>query len=410
VSGRAPSRLAWTLWMFSAGCVVAGVILRFLNSSTPTVGERNSLVFDAGFFLLFVAFATVGALVASRRPRNPIGWIFCVMGLSTPLAAASEEYALYALVAREGALPGGEATAWIAALAGGPVMFSMLAFVFLLFPGGRLLSRRWRPVVWLNFLAIALGLAWNFSPGPIENLGLLVVENPLGVAGVGVFLEPLGAVGFLLALAAVIAGAASLIVRLRRSRGEERQQLKWFVFAGALFCAVSATGPILWSLPPSPATAWVWPLLFLLAVGAIALAAGIAILKHNLYDIDLIINRTLVYASLTASLALVYLGSVIGLQFFFRTMTGGDSQLAVVASTLVIAALFNPLRRRIQNFIDRRFYREKYDAAKTLEAFSARARSETSLDALDETLISAVEDALRPSHASLWLRPPEKNR
>jgi hypothetical protein len=185
----------------------------------------------------------------------------------------------------------------------------------------------------------------------------------------------------------------------------ERQQIKWFAFSGVVFCAVFAAGPFLWAFPQSPATAWIWPVLFLAGASTIPVAVGIAILRYRLYDIDLIINRALVYGSLTATLALVYVGSVVGLQSVFRALTGQESTLAVVASTLVIAALFNPFRRRVQGFVDRRFYRRKYDAAKTLEAFGARLREETDLEALSADLVGVARGTVQPEHASLWLRP-----
>ena len=356
---------------------------------------------------MFVSFATVGALVASRQPGNLIGWIFCALGLFLPLAGASEEYALYALVTKPGSLPGGEVMAWLAAWFAGAINFALLAFVLLLFPDGRLLSRRWRFVVWVNLIAILLIFAGNFEPGQIESRGLLKVANPFGVAGAGALLQALGEIGFFLVLAVAIAGAISLVIRFRRSRGDERQQIKWFVFAGAVFCAVLAVAPVLWTLPLSPTTEWIWPTLFLLGLGTIPAATGVAILKYRLYDIDILINRTLVYGSLTALLVLVYIGGVATTQAILRVLTGQQEQpqLAIVVSTLVIAALFTPLRRRIQRLIDRRFYRSKYDARMTLEAFSARLRDETDLEALSDDLIGVVRETMQPAHVSLWLRP-----
>jgi hypothetical protein len=206
-------------------------------------------------------------------------------------------------------------------------------------------------------------------------------------------------------LAVAVAGGISLVVRFRRARGVERQQIKWFAFSGVVFCAVFAAGPFLWALPQSPATAWIWPVLFLAGASTIPVAVGIAILRHRLYDIDLLINRTLVYGSLTVLLAAAYAGGIVVLQRVFVVLTGEQSTLAVVASTLLIAGLFNPLRSRIQSFIDRRFYRRKYDAAKTMAAFNARLREETDLDALGDDLVGVASATMQPEHVSLWLRP-----
>jgi len=404
-SPRAASWLAWVLWTLTLMSFVVMGVFRLLNSSTPTAAPRNPLVLDFCFWLLFVSFATVGALVASRWPRNAIGWIFCWLGLSFSLGSASEEYALYALVTEAGSLPGAEGMLWLTAWFGGPIVFALFALVFLLFPDGRLPSRRWRPVVWLELVAVVCLVAFAFEPGPLGNLGLVRVTNPFGIQGAAALLGTLGWVGFFIALAVAVAGGISLVLRFRRARGVERQQIKWFAFSGVVFCAVFAAGPFLWTLPQSPATAWIWPVLFLAGASTIPVAVGIAILRYRLYDIDLIINRALVYGSLTAMLALVYVGSVVGLQSVFRGLTGQESTLAVVASTLVIAALFNPFRRRVQGFVDRRFYRRKYDAAKTLEAFGARLREETDLEALSADLVGVARGTVQPEHASLWLRP-----
>jgi hypothetical protein len=321
------------------------------------------------------------------------------------LAGAGEEYALYALVTEPGSLPGGEALVWLAALLGGPIVFAVFALFFLFFPNGRLLSRRWRLVVWLDLIAVVCLFAWAFEPGPLGNLGLVRIANPFGVEGLAALIGTLGLVGLFMTLAVAVAGGISLVVRFRRARGVERQQLKWFSFSGVVFCAVFAIAPVLWYLPDSPGTEWIWTVLFLLGASTVPIAVGIAILRYRLYDIDLLINRTLVYGTLTAMLALVYFGGVATTQAVLRTLTGQDSQLAIVVSTLVIAALFNPLRRRIQGFIDRRFYRRKYDAAKTLEAFSSRLREKTDLDALSDDLVAVVRETMQPAHVSRWLHP-----
>ena len=410
MSRRAAVRVAWSLWALALLLLISDGALRFLNSSTPTTEPRNSLVLDGGFLLLSMAFATAGALIASRHGRNPIGWVFCALGIFLPLSSAGEEYALYTFRTNPGALPGGEAVAWAAGWFGGPILFALAAFVFLFFPDGRLLSRRWRSALWANLAAIVLLLAWSFKPGPIENLALVRVRNPFGLTGAGLLLDPLGLIGISLMFAAAAAGAVSLVLRLRRAVGDERQQLKWFVFAGAVFCAVFALGPLLWSLPPSPGTSWIWPALFLAGVGAIPTATGIAILKYRLYDIDRIINRALVYSALTVVLGVCYFGGIVLLQRLLHGLTGGDSQVAVVASTLFIAALFQPLRRRIQSLIDRRFYRRKYDAVKTLDAFSARLRDEVDLETLIDDIAVVVRETLQPEHVSLWISPTNHAR
>ena len=410
MSTRIASRLAWSLWTLSLAAIGAGVAFQRLNASTPTEAPRGPAPLGIGFVVLFMSFATVGALISSRQPENSIGWIFCILGILGPFGTASEEYALYALVTKPGSLPGGEVMVWLAAWFAGPIIIAMVAFVLLLFPDGRLLSRRWRPVVWINLVAISLIFAWNFEPGQIDNLGLLKVANPFGVVGAFALLHTLGTIGLFLVLAATIAGAISLVVRFRRSKGDERQQIKWFVLAGGIFCAAFAVAPVLWSVPLSPTTEWIWPALFLLSFGTIPVATGIAILKYRLYEIDLLINRTLVYGSLSATLVALYFVGIILSQRLFVILTGGESTLAVVASTLLIAAMFTPLKRRIQSFIDRSFYRRKYDARKTLEAFSTKLRDETNLDALSAELVGVVRETIQPAHISLWLRPSTSPR
>jgi hypothetical protein len=277
-------------------------------------------------------------------------------------------------------------------------------FLPILFPDGRPPSRRWRPVAWLGGLSIIL--IWvpiSILIWPERGTALLR-GGEIGDEGPG-WLLALTEAGFPLMLLAGLLAVISLFVRFHRARGDERQQIKWFASAAALTFAwilvfeqlVSAEGGVLEAIAAVSS---------LVLVPSIPIATGIAIFRYRLYDIDRIINRTLVYGSLTATLATVYLGGVVVLQYLFRVLTGQESQLAVVASTLAIAALFVPLRRRVQGFVDRRFYRRKYDAAKTLEAFSARLRDRTDLDALSGDLVGVVRETLQPAHISLWLRPP----
>jgi hypothetical protein len=302
---------------------------------------------------------------------------------------------------RPGSLPGGEIAVWSLSWAG-PVLSAAPTFLLLLFPDGRLPSRRWRPVAWLAASAMVIsivGLA--FRPGRLDE-DYPSVANPFGI-GAGDVLDLINSAGSVLATVALLLSLISMIVRFLRSSGEERQQLKWIAYAGGVMVAAFLVAEV---VPGEGLIAdLLWVTGFVALVG-LPIAAGIAILKYRLYDIDIIINRTLVYGALTAMLAGVYFGGVVSLQYVFRALTGQESTLAVVASTLAIAALFQPLRRRIHAFIDRRFYRRKYDAAKTLQAFSAKLRDETDLDALSDELVGVVRETMQPAHVSLWLRPP----
>src|SRR5829696_3773893 len=318
--------------------------------------------------MVAVGYSTVGAIIASRLPESPIGWLFCAIGLSFGVSHFSAEYAAYALLAPSRSLPVGQAFAWLTSWVwvGG---LGLIVFLDLLFPNGRLPSARWR---WFaRFTAIALlpaAILAALSPGLILSSTL---HNPLGIGGLPSASKAIEA--FMYAL--VVVGASSMLARLRQAGRIERQQIKWFAYA----TAVAISGVILKNtVYPVVGVTWVWWVgLVLTTVGVVSspVAMGIAIFRYRLYEIDLIINRTLVYAPLIAFLVALYFGAIVLLQIVFVTFTGDKFTLAVVASTLLIAALFTPLRRRIQSFIDRRFYRRKYDARKTLEAFSAQLRN-----------------------------------
>ncbi len=392
---RTASRLAWSVCVLSLALSACAAALAVLN------GDDIEAV---SFPLAMAASAVVGGLVASRRPENPIGWFFLGGAVCLALSGVAAGYATYGLLTAPGALPGALAMAWLLSWVPVPGVILMLVFVPLYFPDGRLVSPRWRWLVWVA-LVFSVGGALHsaLSPGEIQNEGIV---NPLGVEALRSFFDLIGTLVFAVYFALLFAAAASLVVRFRRSGSVERQQLKWLAFAALAI-------PV-WFLTNAPVQA-VAPNLFIIidafvVAALIPLAAGMAILRYRLYDIDLVINRTLVYAALTASLVLVYLGGIALLQRLFRALTGQESSLAVVASTLAIAALFSPLRRRIQGFIDRRFYRKKYDAARTLEIFSARLRNETDLDELNGELVSVVKETMQPAHASLWLREPEERR
>ncbi len=399
MSRRAAARLAWSLWALSVALTALSLLLLALSLSRP-----NTPIFD--WWLgntLIVVDVTVGAIVASRRPENPVGWLLLLSGLAISMNHFSAQYAIYALLARPGSLPAGQALAWIASWLL-PIYAGLQVFYLLLFPTGRLPSRRWRWVAWLTVAFVVVGVILSaFSTGAY--LGALgPIRNPLGIVG---FTNVYKALLYTMAPLLFVAAALSVFMRLRRAVGVERQQIKWFAYAAAIF----AVGVVLIVIPLAidtpPWYEWVGTAIFTAAGTAIPVAIGIAILRYRLYEIDTLINRTLVYGVLTATLVLVYFGSVAATQAIFCALTGQEEQpqLAIVVSTLVIAALFNPLRRRIQGFIDRRFYRRKYDAAKTLEAFSAKLRDETDLDALSDDLVGVVRETMQPAHVSLWLRP-----
>jgi hypothetical protein len=292
-----------------------------------------------------------------------------------------------------------------------PAVGMLGTYAIMLFPDGRLPSRRWRPLAWLSgAVIVVLSVGVAVTPGPLQNLG--GIRNPFELE-----LPPWVEAAFYVVLPllplCMLASVGSLVARYRRAVGEERQQIKWISFAASVVGVLYLIAMV--SAFVFPSVAWLaegWPLwLDLLAYAALAsftgvpIAVGFAVLKYRLYDIDLLINRTLVYGSLTATLVALYLGGIVLLQRVFVVLAGESSTLAVVASTLLIAALFNPLRGRIQGFIDLRFYRRKYDARKTLEAFSAKLRDETDLDTLNAEVVGVVRETLQPSHVSLWLRP-----
>src|SRR5215204_2235299 len=404
MSRRTATRIAWSLWGLSLALTALSLLLLDRSISHPGVH-----VFDHWLdsTLAAIVFSTVGAVIAPRTPpRNPIGWLFCVVGLLFAVTHFSAEYAIYTLLATPGSPPpGGEAAAWLTSWLWVPQLGSVV-FVVLLFPDSRLPSRGWRWFAWLSVLLVLMGAVLAaLSPGPIS-VGLGPVRNPLGVESLPSFIQVVERVVNTLLFAAVI----SLFVRLRRARGLERQQIKWFVYATALtICGGILTYPVSEAIG-SVWLKWIGFVPFILGVMAIPISMGIAILRYRLYDIDILINRTLVYGSLTAMLAVVYFGGVATTQSIFRALTGQEQQpqLAVVVSTLVIAALFSPLRRRIQGFIDRRFYRRNYDARRTLEAFSAKLKDETDLAALREDLVSVIGETMQPTHVSLWLRPDHR--
>jgi hypothetical protein len=395
MSRRAASWLAWSLCALSLVLTGLGLLFHILNLPDPSVPTFTYWVEST---VMGVGASIVGAIIASRRTHNPIGWLLCVSGLVFGAVMFATEYAIYALLEAPGTLPAGEALVSVNPL--WVLGYNLFVLMLILFPTGQLPRSRWRWVVYL-YVAIALAevVAMFFLPGTLEGFDL--IKNPLGIEGLPIGRKPVQALIFTGGLVA----SASLILRLRRGSWVERQQIKWLAYAAA----VATGGSILVYTPPEALGArWVTSVGYVvveLGVLGIPISIGIAILRYRLYEIDTIINRTLVYGSLTTTLVALYFGGIVVLQRIFVVLTGEKSTLAVVASTLVIAALFNPLRRRMQWFVDRRFYRSKYDAAKTLEAFSVKLRDETDLDALSDDLVGVVRETMQPAHVSLWLRP-----
>jgi hypothetical protein len=394
MKGRAATWMAWSLAALTLLLTMVHVTLWTLAEPIPGAVDTRG---EAGAPFVFVV---VGALIVTRRPGNRIGWLFCA-GIVFALTGALDAYALYALAARPDAgLPGATAAAWVVSWSW-VVGLLLVVLMPLLYPTGRLPSPRWRQVVWLTGVLVLFGMIANaFSPGPLMASEVPVASNPLGIGGAARLVEAFDLIGALLSVAIFLAAVASVVLRFRHAHGVERQQLKWFVFAslgvvlgfvlsGVLSTLFPDTSELLRDLLPSALTLG-WPV-----------ALGIAILRYRLYDLDRLINRTLVYGLLTSFLGLGYAGCVVVLGQLF----GQDrSNLAVASATLAVAAVFQPARRRVQAVVDRRFNRRRYDADRTIQAFSARLRDEVDLDTLTEELLAVVDQTVEPTTVSLWLR------
>jgi hypothetical protein len=387
--------LAWAILAVFALSMILAIILAVANG-TFQQDAGNQLLLVLGFS----AFMVVGAVIVAHRPGNAIGWIFSAIGLLAVTGQLASEYAIYAYATRPGSLPGATLAAWYGSWPWWLILTLTLVFTPLLFPTGRLLSPRWRPVAGLAGAATAVLTALASFRTELEVAPGQVIANPIGVAAVG-NPEESPAIPQLIILLVVLAALAfgSLVMRFRRSHGEERQQLKWFTYAGAVL-PLSVVGDAL----PAP----VGDLVTVVPIVFLPVATGIAILRHRLYDIDRLINRTLVYGLLTAVLAGVYAGAVLVLGQLFGGVGGDPPSWAVAGATLAVAALFQPARRRIQGVVDRRFNRRKYNAAETIDAFGARLRNHVDLDTLSAELLAVVDQTMQPTTASLWLRQSAK--
>ena len=383
MSRRLASWLAWAVCALSLTLTALNFLLIALNVSLNV----PAYVFWPELTSIAVGYSVLGAIIASRLPNHPIGWICCAIGLIAAVDHFAGEYAVFALLAQPHPLPGGRAMLWLQGWFW-MLFVGLIVFLLLLFPTGRLPSSRWRPFAWASVGVISAAVIWSSAISP--DVGFNAPPSPVQLS--------------VLLLGGV--AAASLVVGRRNARGVERQQIKWLLYVGPLFFIAAGLHIGFYYFWLSEGSWGLWASYLLVIVGGLSgpIAIGVAILRYRLYEIDLLINRTLVYGSLTATLIVLYFGGIVVLQRVFVSLTGQRSTLAVVASTLLIAALFTPLRRRIQSFIDRRFYRRKYDARKTLEAFSAQLRDETDLDALSDDLVGVVRETMQPAHISLWLR------
>ena len=396
MSRRTATWLAWSLVTISVVLIVGG--LSFALTTRSSVTERPYYGWVT-LSVLALAFSVVGAIIASRQPRNAIGWIFGGVGVTIGFSSFAGDYAEFWLASGFGRGVLGETAAWFSSWSWTLLVYLPTSFLLLLFPDGRLPSPRWRPVAWCAVLGLIGFLAgYTLEPGPLEDFPRIM--NPYGVDSL--ILEAVAVAGAILASASMVASAISLIVRMRRAGRAQHQQIKWLAYGGALAVGAVFVGGVI--------SVWIGDVgisLIIIGLLGVPIFTGVAIARYRLYDIDIVINRTLVYGALTAALVAVYFGGVATLQALFRALSGQEqqSQLAIVVSTLAIAALFDPLRRRIQSFIDRRFYRRKYDAQKTLETFSTKLREGTDLDALSNDLVGVVRETIQPAHVSLWLRP-----
>ena len=392
---RTKAALAWALWLVTFGCCAAGLGVTLAVYRPLTVGVLAEGAVYAFFFVL--GFATVGLVVALRRPGNPIGWLYGAAGLAwaytLPVAPWVEQ-----LIREQRPLP---LVAQVVAAAGtlgwAPAITLGVTLPALLLPNGQLRSRRWRLVVVTSVTgAVLITVAGTLSPGPVEELG---IDNPLGLAGTaGDVAAVLTVVGVVLHWLSLPPAAVCVVLRFRSSRGIERQQMRW-VAAGA----AGAVGGLLVALPGGLGIApeWISGIVFP-ALLCPPVAIGVAVLRYRLWDLDRLVSRTVTYAVVTALLVLPYLAIVAAIP----RLAEGSGSLAVAAATLAVAALFQPLRRRVQDLVDRRFNRRRYDAARTLDAFAARLRDQVDLDALEGELLGVVDQTMQPARSTLWLRPP----
>lgn len=396
--------IAFAVWLAVAAAGLSLTIATWDAHAREFAGPAFGNTLD---ITLSAVFAVVGLMLAANRPGNAVGWLLFAVAISLSGDALLARYAVYGLIAHPGSLPGAavaaalRASAWV-------ILISAFALLLLLFPNGRLPSPRWRVAVWtLLVVDVSTWIGNTLVPGPLTR-PLNAYDNPIGVEALRSVNHWLSVPGWLI-LVVFAAGAVSLVRRFRRAQGDERLQYKWFTFAAALFpIAMLVTQVIDSFVGQSSAADTVASTASGLVATVIPVATAIAVLRYRLYEIDRIVSRAVVYALLTVVLGGAYVGLVLASEAVFAPVARGSS-VAVALSTLVVAALFLPVRTRVQRLVDRRFYRSKTNAEDTLARFGARLRSEADLDALVSEVSSVVTETLSPAHVSLWLRPSPRN-
>lgn len=387
---RWSNRLAWALWMFFLIALAGAIYLGLHRPEEPSIS-----VFDAVWAASLIGFPTVGALVVSRFPRRPLGWILCVAPLLLMVGVLLSELSAHGVV--EPSI-GWAWVAWWSEVVF-PMGLTLMIMIPLLLPDGRLPSRRWRPVAWMiGVMGSSLVISAALRPGGFEHYAPL--RNPIGVEALEGLVDTVQTIGGFASVLTLILATLSLPVRFRRARGAERQQLKWLALGGLTMLITIVVGVALGAMGFS--NGYVDTSLAIVMILALPVSIGFAVRRDRLYDVDLVLNKTLVYGALSAILALSYLAIVVVLQRLFGSFIEG-SDVAVAGSTLAVAALFRPMRSRVQAFIDRRFYRRRYDAALAVSGFSARLRDEIDLGHVVKDLVGVLEATVQPSRVSVWL-------
>ena len=402
--------LAWLM----AGVSLLGLVLSLVTAIDAADAATGQFAVIVAFAVFVPVFATVGTLLALRHPSNAVGWILLTSAVFYSVAGSFGLVAQY-LLERGPLPPWGTAAAWVSSWAWMAAVGPSATFLLLLFPNGHLLSRRWRHAGYAGAAAIGLTIvSVAFMPGSLDFTTANVCRdrcaNPFGIAGAGPLLEALGSAGELLLAVAAVSGIASLILRFLRAGPDQRLQLRWLLYSGVLFALAAVLSMIIETVGAESETAVnLSNLITTVGLSTIPVAIGVAVLRYRLYDIDLVINRTLVYGLLTLILSLVYFAAVTVLQQLLSPFTG-SSNIAVAGSTLAVAALFGTARSNVQAFIDRRFYRRRYDAGRALAGFSMSLRTQTDIEAVSDGVLQIVNETMQPARASMWLRSADRRR